>query len=126
MRARKLPLCRATALPMNSAYPRTSQAQKLPLFRATALPINRDIFPFEGVYLRHLDWLSVNIILEAKSPSACCRRLGLALNERPGLKHSFEPSFESLHHKNRLLLHINDIYEGPKITPLPGHSLAYE
>ena len=42
-------------------------------------------FPFEGVNLRHLDWLSVNIILKAKSPSACRRRVGLALNERPGL-----------------------------------------
>ena len=83
-------------------------------------------FPSEEVYLRHLDWLSVNVILEAKSPSAGRRGLGLALNERPGLKHSYEPSFESLQRKTRLLLHINHIYEGPKITPLQGHSLAYE
>ena len=69
-------------------------------------------FPFEGVYLRHLDWLSVNVILEAKSPSAGRRGLGLALNERPGLKHSYEPSFESLGHKTMLLLHKNHIYEG--------------
>ena len=82
----------AAALPMHCAYPRTSRAPKLPLCRATALPMNRGIFPFEGaffpfegVYLGHLDWLSVNIILEAKSPSAGRRGLGLALNERPGL-----------------------------------------
>ena len=61
------------------------RAPKLPLCRATALPMNRDVFPFEGVYLRHLDWLSVNVILEAKSPSSGRRGLGLALNERPGL-----------------------------------------
>ena len=72
-------------LPMNSAYPRTSQAPKLPLFRATALPMKRALFPFEGVHLRHLDWLSVNIIFEAKSPFAGRRGLGLALNDRPGL-----------------------------------------
>ena len=70
---------------MNSAYPRELRAPKLPLCRATALPMNRGIFPFEGVYLRYLDWLSVNIILEAKSSSAGRRGLGLALNERPGL-----------------------------------------
>ena len=70
--------------------------------------------------------LSVNIILEAKSPSAGGRRLGLVLKERPGLSHSFEPSLESLRCKTRLLLHINHIYEGPKITLLQGHCLAYE
>ena len=78
---------------MNSAYPRTSWAQKLPLCRVTALAMNRGIFshlkgaffPFEGDYLRHLDWVSVNIILEAKLPSVGRRGLGLALNERPGL-----------------------------------------
>ena len=75
---------------------------------------------------RYLDWLSVYIILKAKSPSVGRSGLELALNERPGLQHSFEPSFESLRRKTRLLLHINHIYEGPKITPLQGHSLAYE
>ena len=92
MRVPKLPLCRATALPMNIAYPRTLQAQKLPLCRATALSMNRDIshlkgaiIQCEGVYLRHLDWLSVNIILEAKSPSTGRKGLRLALNQRPGL-----------------------------------------
>ena len=101
MRAPKLPLCRAIALPMNRHFSYLKGA----------------FFPFEGVYLRHLDWLSVNVILEAKSPSSGRSGLGLALNERPGLYHSYEPSFESLRRKTRLLLHINHIYEGTK-SPL--------
>ena len=125
MTAPKLPLFRATALPMNSAYSRTSRAKKITPLQGYSLAYEQGHFshlkgaflPFEGVYLRHLDWLSVNVILEAKSPSAGRRGLGLALNERPGLQHSFEPSFESLRCKTRLLLHINHIYEGPKITP---------
>ena len=126
MRDPKLPLCRATALPMNSAYPRTLRALKLPPLHGHSLAYEQGHFPhlkgaflpFEGVYLRHLDWFSVNIILEAKSPSACRRQLGPALKERPGLQHSFEPSFESLRRKTRLLSHINHIFEGPPKLPL--------
>ena len=59
---------------------------KITPLQATALAMNRGIFfPFEGVYLIHLDWLSVNIILEAKSPSVGRSGLKLALNKRPGL-----------------------------------------
>ena len=61
MRAPKL-------LPMNSAYP----------FLHAFSHLKGAFFPFEGAYLRHLDKLSVNIILEAKSPSAERRGLGVA------------------------------------------------
>ena len=72
------------------------QMGKMPLFIGKAVALQRGnfgardvlgwaFFPFEGVYLRHLDWLSVNIILKAKSHFACGFRLGPALIERPAL-----------------------------------------
>ena len=64
--ARKLPLCRTTALPMNSVYPRTSLDLKLSTLHGYSLAYKYEHFPrlmwaflpFEGVYLSHLDWLS--------------------------------------------------------------------